>query len=349
MWSICVRAQEVKVLSFKSNPMDLSASTHPRYDINNDAGALVKVLLAEPNVKFEGDIIGTPEYKNTEYWVYLTPGSKFLVVKAPNAIPLQVSFVDNKLSSAQSKMTYELVLSRVGQVSLTSLAYSQEILDKVAEGKRLYDNKDYKVAYQCFHLAAELGNSEAQYYLGECYYNGRGVTQVDTEAIMWYRKAAEQGHAIAQCNLGLCYEKGNGVKQDYIEAFKWYRKSAEQGYAIAQCNLGLCYYYGKKIPQNCDEVFKWYSKSADQGYAVAQNNLGNSYENGQGVAQDYAEAAKWYRKSAEQGYVYALYNLGRCYEYGMGVTQNHNDAMNWYSKAADKGHKEAKEKLNIHS
>ncbi len=411
LWSIGVRAQEIKVLSFQQKPMDLSASTHPQYDINNDAGALVKVLFAEPNVKFEGDIIGTPEYKNTEYWVYLTSGSKFLVVKASNAIPLQVSFVDNKLSSAQSKMTYELVLSRSGRAQKQTLAISfspssaivlidgkkypsnngkvvaklpvgkhdfivaadgyesyegsvtlresspsniqttlqksvnvdmthsneqnyndtnanvsafkteqpqntnsansNYILDKVAEGKRLYDKKDYTAAYKCFQVAAEAGNAEAQNLMGFCYENGQGVAKDYTESVKWYRKAAEQGYAFGQSNLGICYNIGQGVAKDYTEAVKWFRKSAEQG------------------------------------NASAQNNLGNSYEKGQGVAQDYAEAAQWYRKSAEQGYVYALYNLGRCYEYGMGVTQNHNDAMNWYSKAADKGHKEAKEKIRI--
>ena len=35
-----------------------------------------------------------------------------------------------------------------------------------------------------------------------------------TEAANWYRKAAEQGHANAQYKLGMCYENGRGVPQD---------------------------------------------------------------------------------------------------------------------------------------
>src|SRR5438309_9048594 len=53
----------------------------------------------------------------------------------------------------------------------------------------------------------------------------------------WYRKAAEQGHADAQFALGACYANGRGVGKDEVEAGKWYRKAAEQGHAEAQCRL----------------------------------------------------------------------------------------------------------------
>ena len=79
--------------------------------------------------------------------------------------------------------------------------------------------------------AAELGNVDAQFTLGWCYYMGEGVEVNLYEAVKWYRKAAEQGHAEAQNNLGSCYYNGNGVEQDYAEAVKWYRKAAEQGHA----------------------------------------------------------------------------------------------------------------------
>ena len=70
---------------------------------------------------------------------------------------------------------------------------------------------------------------EAQYNLGLCYYNGKGVTKNYTEAVKWYRKAAEQGDAYAQYNLGLCYKNGYGVPKDISQAVVWYRKAARQG------------------------------------------------------------------------------------------------------------------------
>ena len=37
----------------------------------------------------------------------------------------------------------------------------------------------------------------AQYYLGECYYHGRGVKKDKRQGIQWYQNSARQGHADA--------------------------------------------------------------------------------------------------------------------------------------------------------
>ena len=39
----------------------------------------------------------------------------------------------------------------------------------------------------------------------------------------------QQGDADAQFELGFCYANGKGVEQDQAEAVSWYRKAAEQG------------------------------------------------------------------------------------------------------------------------
>ena len=48
------------------------------------------------------------------------------------------------------------------------------------------------------------------------------------------KKAAEQGDAQAQFNLGNCYAKGEGVSKDLKEAVKWWCRAADQGNAKAQ-------------------------------------------------------------------------------------------------------------------
>ena len=52
-----------------------------------------------------------------------------------------------------------------------------------------------------------------------------------------YRKAAEKGDADAQFNLGFCYYNGKGVEKDLIEYVKWLRKAAEQGDEFAKKSL----------------------------------------------------------------------------------------------------------------
>ncbi|MBR2571639.1 MAG: SEL1-like repeat protein [Clostridia bacterium] len=206
--------------------------------------------------------------------------------------------------------------------------------------------QDYPEAAKWWRRAAEQGHAGAQANLGWLYERGYGVSQSYEEAAKWYRKAAEQGNMKAQFNLGVLYENGNGVAQNYEEAAKWYRKAAEQGNMNAQFNLGVLYANGNGVAQNYEEAVKWYRKAAEQGYASAQNNLGVLYKNGNGVPQSYDEAAKWYRKAAEQGEMNAQNNLGWLYEKGYGVAQSYEEAAKWYRKAAEQGNTRAQKNLD---
>ena len=170
-----------------------------------------------------------------------------------------------------------------------------------SEGISYYNAKNYAEALKWLLKVAELGHSDAQYWLGVMYNNGQGVIQNFVEAAKWYRKAAEQGHRGAQCSLGFMYENGQGVRQDYAEAVKWYWNAAQQGDVNAQCNLGFMYETGQGVVQNYTEAEKWYLKAAEEGLARAQYNLGNMYLWGKGVEQDVYEAVIWFKKAAKQG------------------------------------------------
>ncbi|CAH1906320.1 conserved hypothetical protein [Candidatus Nitrotoga sp. HW29] len=89
------------------------------------------------------------------------------------------------------------------------------------EGLNYFLNKDYINAEKCFRKAAEQGDPEAQFCLGDMYNNGYGVTKDERKAVALFRKSAEQRFAPSQINLGIMYSQGNGVEQDLIEAFMW--------------------------------------------------------------------------------------------------------------------------------
>jgi hypothetical protein len=89
-----MHAQELTVKSMQSLPMDLSASQYERKDLNGAACALVKVQLAAVGAQFEGNVVGSVDYKTNEYWVYMTEGSYMLSVKHPSFVPLSVNFRD---------------------------------------------------------------------------------------------------------------------------------------------------------------------------------------------------------------------------------------------------------------
>ena len=101
-------AQKLTVESMALAGNDISASQYERKDLNGQACALVKVLLASPGAVFEGNVIGDVAYKTGEYWVYMTEGSKELRIKHPQAQPVQVVFKDYGVEKLTSKTTYTL-------------------------------------------------------------------------------------------------------------------------------------------------------------------------------------------------------------------------------------------------
>ena len=62
-----------------------------------------------------------------------------------------------------------------------------------------------------YRKAAEQGDANAQYHLGNCYFNGYGVTKDGSQAIYWWKKAAEKGFPEAQVLLGSMYFNGTNV------------------------------------------------------------------------------------------------------------------------------------------
>ena len=58
--------------------------------------------------------------------------------------------------------------------------------------------------------------------------------QIPAALVARWKKAANDGNADAQFLLGNAYYTGNGVDQDYNQAIIWWHKAAAQGNASAQ-------------------------------------------------------------------------------------------------------------------
>lgn len=96
----------------KSVTMTLEPMTAPmqRTDANGRVCGLVKVILPNPNVSFEGNVIGEAEYKTSEYWCYLSPNTRFLKIKYPNLEPLMIDFSEYFVNGIQGKRIYEVTI-----------------------------------------------------------------------------------------------------------------------------------------------------------------------------------------------------------------------------------------------
>jgi TPR repeat protein len=79
--------------------------------------------------------------------------------------------------------------------------------------------------------SADLGDSSAQYHLGNFHLIGdMGLEQNEEEAIKHWKKAAEGGNLMAGHNIGSFENNTNG---DYVASMRHWRLSASGGYKLS--------------------------------------------------------------------------------------------------------------------
>lgn len=113
------------------------------------------------------------------------------------------------------------------------------------------------------------GDTEAQYKLGDRYYQGIGVERDFTESAQWFKKAANAGHVEAQFYLAWQYSTGSGVKRNLKKSFELYTKAAEQNHGHAQFYLAACYGKGEGVATNYQKAIDWLEKALSNGVAEA--------------------------------------------------------------------------------
>jgi localization factor PodJL len=156
--------------------------------------------------------------------------------------------------------------------------------------------------------AANAGDADAAFEIGERHLTGRGVETNHAEAIKWFEKAASKGSAAAAFRLGMAYEKAQGAARD--------RARARTNYVLA----------------------------AESGHLKAMHNLAVMMVEDGGAKPDYANAIPWFKRAAERGLKDSQYNLGVLFARGLGVAQNLPESFLWFSLAANQGDPDAARK-----
>ena len=147
----------------------------------------------------------------------------------------------------------------------------QEVKELVRKGKECYNNNGYEAAFKYFKQASEYSDPEAQYELGLCFFEGKGVNCDINEAIKMWKLSAEQGFVIAQYRLGM------EIPDEFLED-----------------------------DEKVKEGMKWLEMAAKQGYSEAQWQLSNFYATDWLSVYDPLLATQWMKAAAEQGHVEAI-------------------------------------------
>ena len=92
LFALPTLGQEMSVKSFELRQTDIVGKVKPRYDLNNEACALIRVEVALSGVKFEGMVMGEVQEKTGEYFVYVPAVAKSIRIKADGFLPLEYHF-----------------------------------------------------------------------------------------------------------------------------------------------------------------------------------------------------------------------------------------------------------------
>lgn len=175
------------------------------------------------------------------------------------AYPGTFVFVNPKVSQSSSRAV-NFIERAVGKSSNVELPPSASPSASVTKPQ-------YNTAtdLQTLRMAAEKGEPEAMWLLGEDYETGRYVAQNFPEALKWYQRAANAGYSKAMVALGGMYGDGFGVSRDEAQMVKWYRKAADAGDSFGMGYLGDCYERGSGVTQDVGQAINWYQRAVNAG------------------------------------------------------------------------------------
>ena len=217
---------------------------------------------------------------------------------------------------------------------------------KTRYGSALYP-RDQELSFHLMKTASELGDPEAQFYLGQYYCHGNGVDKDYETAFSIFKKSADQGWLGSQRCMGCCYKKGQGVKASLKNAMTWYKKAGNRGRGDCCYAVGQAYEEGTAYKKNLEEANKWYIKAAEAGYSGVYTKLGENYYWGNGVEKNLSEAKKWSVLAAEEGYKNAYFRAAYLCARKVDKVTEYDKALKWYQELADAGNAAAINNLAV--
>lgn len=158
--------------------------------------------------------------------------------------------------------------------------------------------KNQSTAARMYTLAAEQGSTDAYLPAGRAWL-GAGKTD---EAVKYLGMAADKGDSEAQYLLGCLYRGGRGVKADPTRALTYLRKAATAGHTGARAVLGKMYIDGDGVYTSRADGLAFLRDAAMAGDARAMYDYAAALADDTGDDADYATALLWFAQAARAGY-----------------------------------------------
>ena len=181
-------------------------------------------------------------------------------------------------------------------------------------GTNGYDKEKARAAFQ---KAAENGNAEGWYWLGDLMSHDP-IAERWPQVMSYYQKAADNGCAKGYYGLGRLYETGYGVEKDAAKATELYQKAVDAGELQGYIGLGGLYQSGASVEASGTKAAELYEKATASEDFVTRNAarfaLGQLYRVGaEGLGVDATKATDYYQKAADENYRDGWRGLGLMY------------------------------------
>ncbi len=216
-------------------------------------------------------------------------------------------------------------------------------------GKKCYQDDNYGKAVEYLQPSADYGYPKAQYLLGMCYKDGKGIEKNDPKAFELFKEAAEQDYSDALIALSYMYQRGCYVKKDKVKALELCTKAAnlgsEQAKFIIDCSRSM-FEDIKTTSVSAEEAFNAAKSAFSQDDYYKALDYADLYPNDAKLQslsgdcffqlQKYGDAFECFSKSAQQDCVDGLLGLGFCYENGYGTKKDKSKAEECYQKCINR-------------
>ncbi|MDP2204748.1 MAG: tetratricopeptide repeat protein [Alphaproteobacteria bacterium] len=135
------------------------------------------------------------------------------------------------------------------------------------EGKKSYDNKNWRRAILHLRPLVEQGDARAMVLMGNMYAEGHGVEKDTTEAFTLYHRAAERNNTDGMLATATLYQTGDGVPANTRLAIMWFERGAKLGHQTSAFFYAMHLYQGSKGPTfdfkpDHVEAYKWFRITA---------------------------------------------------------------------------------------
>lgn len=200
------------------------------------------------------------------------------------------------------------LLMAVLSLPIAAWALEPEVQAAKDEGMRLYNIGHSTAALTYLRHAAEAGDVDAMYYMGEAE-RRQHMLGLTREAMEWYLKAAAEGDVYSMLQLfrgGAC-TAGDHCPERHED---WHH--AALAIAQPQAEAGdpdamLAMFHIQRMLDQPRRAGDWLERAAEAGQPEAQTLLGNQILDGRGWyltnGRRLSAAETWLRRAAEQEYV----------------------------------------------